>query len=99
MTADPADFAQKADEAFTKLQGLMSDLEEAKDTDTARYDAIKAEVDKQGQFIADMKDAEAKAKREQEFETIKAQVADIAKGVHAPSKANLITGERPNVTS
>lgn len=99
MSTDPAEFAQKADEAFTKLQGLMSDLEEAKDTDTARYDAIKAEVEKQGEFIAEQKQREAEAKRNQEFEGIKAQMAELAKNVHAPSKANVITSERHSSTS
>src|SRR5688572_28660451 len=94
MSTAPEDFAAKADEAFKKLEALVPEMEAAQKEDTARYQSLKAEVDEVAQFVTDQKKAEADAKDKQDIEAMKAKIADLAKDVRAPSKANVITGEQ-----
>lgn len=87
-----AEFSAQASETFAKLEALVPELENARTTDTARYDALKAKVDELGNDVATAKANEAAAKQAEEFEAMKARIADIGAELRKPSKAALISG-------
>lgn len=93
--ATPEEFAAQAEEAFGKLEALIPELNAAREDGAERFDALKAQVDELGQYVADAKASEEAAKREQEFEALKQQIADIGKEVRKGSKADVIGGNMP----
>jgi len=93
----PAEFAEKANETFAQLQTALTDMEAAKDSDTARYDALKAHVDDLATNMATIKEQEAANLRDAEFEALKQRVQDLGKEVRSPSKAALISGRTDDV--
>lgn len=91
-----AEFAAQADETFGKLKALAGELQEAKDTDTARYDAIKAETDALGANVASLLAQRDAALREEDFasrmDRIEQMAKDMASGNRSASKAATIGG-------
>lgn len=88
----PEQLKEQATEAFSKLQGAIVEMESAKDNDTARYDALKAHVDDLAENMASIKEAEAAAERDVEFQELKQRVADMGKETRTASKAHLMSG-------
>lgn len=86
----------QAAETFGRLQALVPELQAAKDSDTARYDALKAETDSLAETVGALKAQQADAQRaedlEQRLARIEAIGRDLASGTRAASKAAAIGG-------
>lgn len=91
-----AEFAAKAEETFAQLQALVPQLQEAKDTDTARYDALKAQTDTLAEQVGAFKAQQDAAQRDEDLQSRIARIEDMAKemaqGNRAASKADAIGG-------
>lgn len=87
---------KQAAETFGRLQALVPELQAAKDTDTARYDALKAETDALATEVGALKAAQADAQRAEDLEERLARIEaigkEIAAGTRTASKAALIGG-------
>lgn len=88
-----ADTAEAIGKAALQLETLAKQMEEAKDTDTARFTALKAEVDAQAATLSQLKekhDAEIRdADIAQATATAKAAM-EMAQNTRSASKAHLI---------
>ncbi len=91
-----AEFAAQAEETFGKLQALVPELQAAKDSDTARYDALKAQTDELAQSVAAFKASEEQAQKDEDFKAridrIEQMAKEMASGSRAASKASAIGG-------
>lgn len=91
-----AEFQAQAEETFGKLQALVPELQAAKETDTARYDALKAETDSLAEAVGALKAQQAAAQREEDLEQRLARIEaigkEIASGTRSASKAAVIGG-------
>jgi HK97 family phage major capsid protein len=86
---------QAIGKAATKLDQLADELKTAKDTDTARYDAVKTEMKAQADVLQQLKTKHDTEAREAEYAQMREQVtalSQMAAGVREPSKAHLIGG-------
>lgn len=91
-----AEFAAQADETFAKLKALVPELQAAKDTDTARYDALKAETDTLAETVGALKAQQDAAQRDEDLQARLARIEDMAKemasSTRSASKAAAIGG-------
>jgi len=91
-----AEFAAKADETFAQLQALVPELKAAKETDTARFDAIKAETDRLATEVGALKAQQEDARRSEDLQAqmdrIEQMAKDMASQSRSASKAGLIGG-------
>lgn len=91
-----AEFQAQAEETFGKLQALVPELQAAKETDTARYDALKAETDSLAEAVGALKAQQAEAQRAEDLEARLARIEaigkELASGSRSASKAAVIGG-------
>ena len=91
-----AEFAAQADETFAKLQALVPELKTAKDEDTARYTALKAETDSLAETVGALKASAEQAQKEEDFQARVDRIEQMAKemqaGTRTASKADAIGG-------
>lgn len=91
-----AEFANQANEVFGQLQALVPELQAAKDTDTARYDALKAETDRLAETVGSLKAQQDAAARDEDIaariDRIEQMAKEMSAGSRSASKAATIGG-------
>lgn len=83
--------------AASKIEELTRELESARDTDTARWEALNEERKAQAAVLTELKDRADAARREEETRAAVAAVAEIKAqlaGMRMPSKAGAISSGR-----
>ena len=84
------DLAEKVGKAAAKLDELVKAMDEAKDTDTARWQALNDERKAEAETLSTLKAEYDKAKREADHKVALEETRRMLEGVRSPSKAALI---------
>lgn len=84
------ELAEKVGKAAASLDEIVKAMDEAKDTDAARWSELNEARKAEAATLAELKDAHDKAKREAEHKAAMEETQRVLSEVRAPSKAKMI---------